>query len=262
MCVLNGDARSESRVSDVMVEPREGARDLNIESNYEYGSRVGYWRIIQAFTDRELQGTVNLVGLAGEKNPHALDALIEAGFDLQPHGWRWIDYHALDEDQEREHIAKSTEQVIRLTGDPPLGYYAGLPSINTRRLVIEAGTYLYDSDTYADDLPYWSSEFGKPHLLVPYSLDTNDSRFARSEGYQIAEEFYCYLKDTFDCLYREGESTPKMMTIGLHARLLGRPGRIGALHRILDYVLGHEHAWICRRGDIARHWIAQHPCKV
>ncbi len=188
--------------------------------------------------------------------------MIEAGFDLQPHGWRWIDYHTLDEDQEREHIAKSTAQVVRLTGGPPLGYYAGLPSINTRRLVIEAGSYIYDSDTYADDLPYWCDEFGRPHLLIPYSLDTNDSRFARSEGYQIAEEFHCYLKNTFDCLYREGETAPKMMTVGLHARLLGRPGRIDALHSILDYIMGHDHVWICRRGDIARHWIAQHPCQI
>ena len=259
MCILNGDSHSECRVSDLVVEPRAGMRDLNIESNYEYGSRAGYWRLIKAFTDRGLQGTVNLVGLAGQLNPYALDALIESGFDLQPHGWRWIDYHTLSEDEEREHITKSIAQVVQLTGDHPLGYYAGLPSINTRRLLVEAGGFIYDSDSYADDLPYWTRDFRKPHLLIPYSLDTNDSRFARAEGYQLADEFYTYLKNAFDCLYQEGESIPKMMTVGLHARLLGRPGRIDALHRILDYILTHDRVWICRRGDIAKHWIARHP---
>jgi len=261
LCILNGDDRSEVRVSDLVVESRPGARDLNIESNYEYGARVGYWRLLQAFTSRGLPATVNLVGLAGEQNPSALGAMIDAGFDLQPHGWRWIDYHTLTEDEERVHMKKSIQQVETLTGSPPLGYYAGLPSINTRRLVVEAGTFLYDSDSYADDLPYWSTEFGRPHLVLPYSLETNDSRFGRKEGYQVGDEFFTYLKDTFDWLYKEGEKTPRMMTVGLHARLLGRPGRIGALHRILDYISGHQHTWICRRSDIARHWAERHPCK-
>jgi putative urate catabolism protein len=259
LCVLNGDIQSESRVSDLLVEPRFHARDLNIESNYEYGSRVGYWRLLRAFTDRELKGTVNLVGLAGEKNPRALDAMLEAGFDLQPHGWRWIDYHTLSEDEEREHIAKSIEQVKRLTGTPPLGYYAGMPSINSRRLVVEAGTFVYDSDSFADDLPYWSNEFGRPHLILPYSLETNDSRFGRGQGYEVADDFFTYIRDTFDCLYEEGEARPAMMTIGLHARLLGRPGRIKALHKIMDYMLGHDRVWICRRADLAKHWVEHHP---
>ncbi|MDH3693851.1 MAG: allantoinase PuuE [Gammaproteobacteria bacterium] len=259
MCVLSGDAKSECRVSDVIVEPRVGKRDLNIESNYEFGARVGYWRLLKAFTDRGLVGTVNLVGVAGEMNPYALDAMIEADFDLQPHGWRWIDYHTLSEDQEREHIEKSIEQVVKLTGEAPLGYYAGLPSINTRRLVVETGSFLYDSDSYNDDLPYWTTEFDRPHLVLPYSLDTNDSRFARGEGYQVGEEFYTYIKDAFDCLYEEGAQTPKMLTIGLHARLLGRPGRIGSLHRILDHMMQHDSVWICRRGDIAQHWATHHP---
>lgn len=256
---MNGDERSECRVSDVIVESRVGARDLNIESSYEYGARVGYWRLLEAFTERGLKGTVNLVGLAGEMNPHALKGYIEAGFDLQPHGWRWIDYHWLSEEEERTHIRRSIEQVVRLTGEPPLGYYAGLPSINTRRLVVEAGSFLYDSDAYNDDLPYWTHDFDRPHLVLPYSLDTNDSRFVRAEGYQLGEEFYAYIEDSFDCLYREGVEHPKMMTIGLHARLLGRPGRIGSLHKTLDYLLEHGSVWICRRGDLARHWQEKHP---
>lgn len=259
MCVLNGDEQSECRVSGLIVEPRQGARDLNIESNYEYGARVGYWRLLKAFMERDLTGTVNLVGLAGEMNSHALDEIIKAGFDLQPHGWRWIDYHTVPEDEERAHIHKSIEQVVRLTGEPPLGYYAGLPSINTRRLVVEAETFLYDSDAYNDDLPYWTYDFDQPHLVLPYSLDTNDSRFTRAEGYQLGDEFFAYIKDSFDCLYVEGADSPKMMTIGLHARLLDRPGRIGSLHKILDYLLKHDSVWICRRGDLARHWQKRHP---
>ncbi len=228
MCVLNGDDRSEVRVSDLLVAARPGQRDLNIESCYEYGSRVGYWRLMRAFTDRGLPATVNLVGLAGELVPDPLAAMIEAGFDIQPHGWRWIDYHGFDEATERALIEKGRDQVIRLTGQAPMGYYAGLPSINTRRLAIEAG-YLFDSDCYNDDLPWWSHDFGKPHLVIPYSLETNDSRFGRGEGYQIGDEFFAYIRDSFDVLYAEGAEHPKMMTVGLHARLLGRPGRIGAL---------------------------------
>jgi len=257
--ILNGDDGSEERLSDVAVTRRVGNRDLNIEQSYEYGSRVGYWRIMQAFTDRGLQATVNLVGLAGEHNPVALKAMIDAGFDVQPHGWKWIDYDTLSEAQEREHIRLQVEQVTALTGEAPLGYYAGLPSMNTRRLVVEAGTFLYDSDCYNDDLPYWSPDY-PGLLLVPYSLDTNDSRFGRAEhAYQVADDFVTYLKDSFDVLYAEGETSPKMMTVGLHARLLGRPGRIPALYRILDYLTSHDGVWIARRGDIARHWQATHP---
>lgn len=259
MCVLNGDDRSEVRVSDLVVQARTGERDLNIESNYEYGSRVGYWRLLKAFTERGVVGTVNLVGLAAELNPHALEAYLDAGFDLQPHGWRWIDYHGVEEGEERKHIRRSIDQVVRLTGEPPLGYYAGLPSLNTRRLVVEAGSFLYDSDAYNDELPYWSYDHDRPHLILPYSLDTNDSRFMRAEGYQVGEEFFTYIKDSFDCLYAEGDERPSMMTIGLHARLLGRPGRIGSLHRILDYMLAHDAVWLARRNDIARHWAAAHP---
>lgn len=259
LCVLNGDDRSEVRVSDVDVQARMGRRDLNIESSYEYGARVGYWRLLRAFADRGLQATVNLVGLAAEKNPDALAAMIEAGFDLNPHGWRWIDYDTIAEEEERTHIRRQIEQIERLCGEKPLGYYAGLPSINTRRLVVEAGSFLYDSDVYNDDLPYWSPDY-PGLLLVPYSLDTNDSRFGRGDKcYQLGREFVEYIRDAFDLLYSEGETHPKMMTIGLHARLLGRPGRIGALYRILDYMQSHRDVWICRRKDIALHWAETYP---
>ena len=262
LCILNGDDRSEARLSDVAVESRLGGRDLNSESSYEYGSRVGYWRLIKAFTDRGLQATVNLVGLAGEKNPIALRAMIDAGFDLQPHGWRWIDFDSISKAEEERMIQQSIEQVRELTGEAPMGYYAGMPSINTRQIVVDAGSFLYDSDVYNDDLPYWSPDHPEL-LLIPYSLDTNDSRFGRGErSYQVADEFFTYLKDSFDVLYDEGRTHPKMMTIGLHARLLGRPGRIGALHRFLDYILSHDRVWICRRNDIASYWIKYHPNSV
>ena len=259
LCVLNGDDRSEVRVADVAVETRIGGRDLNIESSYEYGSRVGYWRLLKAFTERDLKATVNLVGLAGWQNPQALRAMIDAGFDIQPHGWRWFDYNNLEASAERECIRNSIEQVRQLTGEPPLGYYAGLPSLNTRRLVVEEGNFLYDSDVYNDDLPYWSSDYPEL-LLVPYSLDTNDSKFARGDhDYQLGDEFFTYLKDSFDILYAEGETQPKMMTVGLHARLIGRPGRIGSLYKFLDYVLGHDRVWVCRRDDLARYWAEHYP---
>ena len=262
LCILNGDDRSEVRLSDVDVEARIGARDLNIESSYEYGARVGYWRLLRAFTDRGLVATVNLVGLAGWHNPRALQAMIDAGFDLQPHGWRWIDYHDVDESQEREYLRNSIEQVRQLTGEAPLGYYAGLPSPNTRRLVAEAVNFLYDSDVYNDDLPYWSKDY-PGLLLIPYSLDTNDSKFGRGESdYQLGDEFFTYLKDSFDILYAEGESHPKMMTVGLHARLIGRPGRIGSLHRFLDYIKKHERVWVCRRNDLASYWAENYPHKT
>ncbi len=259
LCVLNGDNRSEVRVSDVAVETRIGGRDLNIESSYEYGSRVGYWRLLKAFTDRDLKATVNLVGLAGWQNPKALRAMIDTGFDLHPHGWRWFDYNDLEASAERECIRNSVEQIRQLTGEPPLGYYAGMPSLNTRRLIVEEGSFLYDSDVYNDDLPYWSPDYPEL-LLVPYSLDTNDSKFSRGDhDYQLGDEFFTYLKDSFDILYTEGETHPKMMTIGLHARLIGRPGRIGSLYKFLDYVLGHERVWVCRRDDLARYWAEHYP---
>ncbi|MEM7172672.1 MAG: polysaccharide deacetylase family protein [Pseudomonadota bacterium] len=259
LCLSNGDDCSETRLSDLTVDAKIGERDLNMESNYEFGSRVGFWRIMKAFQERGLPATVNLVGRAGEQNPPALSAIKNSGFDIQCHGWRWIDHHGLDEAIERDHIARCIAQAKKLTGEEPLGYYAGMPSRNTRRLVIEQGDFLYDSDCYNDELPFWSRDYGRPHLIVPYSLDTNDSRFTFGVGYRVAEEFVTYIKDSFDCLYGEGLTHPKMMTIGLHGRLIGRPGRIGALYRILDYIQSRREIWICRRGDLAKHWIKMHP---
>lgn len=259
LCILNGDDRSEQRISDVAVESLIGRRDLNIESSYEYGSRVGYWRLLRAFTDRGLSCTVNIVGRAAEANPVAIRQMVAAGFDLQLHGWRWIDHDPLTEEEEREHIRRQIALATELSGEAPLGYYAGMPSMNTRKLVVEAGNFLYDSDVYNDDLPYWSPDH-PGHLLVPYSLDTNDSRFGRGDRcYQVGGEFVEYITDSFDLLHAEGRTRPQMMTVGLHARLLGRPGRIGALHRILDHMTARGDVWICRRGDLARHWAAQHP---
>ncbi len=257
--LVNGDTTSEDRISDLVVQARIGARDLNMESCYEFGSRVGFWRIMRAFQDRGLPATVNLVGLAGALNPYALEAIAESGFDIHLHGWRWIDHHGLPIDLERQHIAWCVEQAMKITGVHPLGYYSGMPSVNTRRLVTEDPGFLYDSDSYSDELPYWNDDYGRPLLILPYSLDTNDSRFSRREGFQLAEEFERYLRDSFDQLYLEGESAPKMLTIGLHARLLGRPGRIGALNRLLDYMMAHEKVWICRRAEIALHWSKLHP---
>ena len=222
------------------------------------------------------EATVNLVGLAGEHNSQALRAMIDSGFDLQPHGWRWIDFDSVDEDTECELIRRSIEQVRELTGAPPLGYYAGMPSLNTRRLIVESGSFVNDQDVYNDDLPYWSADY-PGLLLMPYSLDTNDSIFGRGESaaasrprrvgrgehdYQLGDEFFSYLKDSFDTLYAEGETHPKLMAVSLHARLLGRPGRpgrIGSLHKFLDYLQKHHKVWICRRDDLARYWAENYP---
>ena len=253
--IMNGDDGSEDRIADVIVPRVMGGRDLNIESSYNFGSRVGYWRLLRAFTDRGLPATVNLVGMAGEQVPDPLAAMLSAGFDIQCHGWKWIDYATLTEAEERDHMTLQIDLVKRLTGAAPHGYYAGLPSLNTRRLAAEMG-FLYDSDAYDDERPYWSTEFSRPILVLPYSLDTNDSRFARGQGYEIGDQFVTYIKDSFDELRATGGT---MLTIGLHARLLGRPGRIGALHRILDYIAGHEDTWICKRREIAEAWAQAYP---
>ncbi|MEM8791826.1 MAG: polysaccharide deacetylase family protein [Pseudomonadota bacterium] len=253
--IENGDDGSEDRIADVIVERRIGRRDLNIEQSYNFGSRIGYWRILRAFTERGLPATINLVGRAGELVPDPLKAMIAAGWDIQCHGWRWIDHDTLSEAEERAFLQRSVQQVVDLTGQAPLGNYAGLPSLNTRRLAAELG-FLYDSDCYDDERPYWSTEFTRPILIIPYSLDTNDSRFARGQGYEMADDFSTYIRDSFDTLYAEGGT---MLTIGLHARLIGRPGRIRALHEILDHIMAHPRVWIARRGDIARCWAEAYP---
>ena len=259
-CLLNGDDHPETILSDLSgLEPIPGVRHLNIESCYEYGSRVGFWRILKVFADRGLPFTVNAVGLALEQNPKAAAAIAAANCDVQSHAYRWIDYQFMGEEAEREDIWKAIDTIKRLTGARPLGWYTGRPSLNTRRLVVEEGGFLYDSDAYNDDLPYWTYEHGRPHLVVPYGLDTNDSRFTRAQGFDVAEDWFTYMRDTFDCLYEEGAQQPRMMSVGLHCRLIGRPGRIAALKRFLDHVQSRKDVWICQRLEIAQHWIANHP---
>ena len=269
--VLNGDATSETFLSEIIGAQAFPARHLSMESLYEYGSRAGLWRVLRAFETRKLPLTVFAVARALQQHPDAVAAYRELGHEIACHGLRWISYQSVDEATERAHIAEATAILTRLFANAPLGWYTGRDSPNTRRLVVEHGGFVYDADSYADDLPYWREveierEGGAqpvPHLVVPYTLDSNDMRFATVQGFNSGTQFFDYLKDAFDVLYREGDpggmDAPKMLSIGLHARIIGRPGRIAALERFLDYVLGFEHVWICRRIDIARHWIAQHP---
>ena len=260
-CVLHGDEASEAFLSEIVgALPLRGVRHMNMESIYEYGSRAGFWRLHRAFTEREMPVTVYGVAMALERNPEAVAAMNEAGWEIASHGYRWIDYQHVPEAVEREHMRRAIEIHTRVTGSRPLGWYTGRTSPNTRRLVMEAGGFLYDADSYADDLPYWvRNARGEPHLVVPYTLDSNDMRFATAQGFNCGEQFFAYLKDTFDVLRREGEKHPKMMSVGLHCRLVGRPGRSAALERFLDYARGHPDVWVCRRIDIARHWHAHHP---
>jgi putative urate catabolism protein len=258
--ILHGDSASEAFLSETVgALPVLGMRNMNIESIYEYGSRAGFWRLHRAFTGRNLPVTVYAVAMALERNPPAVAAMIEAGWEIATHGYRWIDYQYIPEEVEREHIAKAVAIHTRVTGNRPLGWYQGRVSPQTRRLVAEEGGFLYNADSYADDLPYWDMTTGKPPLIVPYTLDANDMRFATAQGFNSGDQFFAYLKDSFDVLYREGADRPRMMSVGLHCRLTGRPGRTAALERFLDYAAGHERVCITRRIDIARHWIATHP---
>jgi allantoinase len=257
--VLHGDPGSEAFLSEIIgAASLPGERHLNIESIYEYGSRAGLWRILRLFETRRLPLTVFAVGMALERNPEAAAAMVEGGHEVASHGWRWIDYHAVDEATERDHMARAIETITRLAGARPLGWYTGRISPRTRRLVVEEGGFLYDADSYADDLPYWVREQGHDHLVVPYTLDANDMRFATAQGFNTGEQFFAYLRDSFDVLYAEGAERPRMMSVGLHCRLAGRPGRLAGLARFLDHVQSHERVWICRRIDIARHWHARH----
>ena len=260
--ILHGDVASEAFLSEIIgAQALRGVRHINMESLYEYGSRAGFWRLMRLFRERELPLTVFGVAMALERNPAAAKAMVAAGHEIASHGWRWIDYQFVDEAEEREHIRLAVESIARVTGERPLGWYTGRTGPNTRRLVAEHGGFLYDADAYNDDLPYWETVDGKPQLIVPYTLDANDMRFATAQGFNTGEQFFAYLKDSFDMLYAEGETAPKMMSVGLHCRLAGRPGRAAALARFLDYVQGHDRVWICRRVDIARHWIEHHPVK-
>ncbi|MDH3646088.1 MAG: allantoinase PuuE [Gammaproteobacteria bacterium] len=262
-CVLHGDNESEAFLSEIVgATAYEDTRHMNMESLYEYGARAGFWRLHRLFTERAIPVTVFAVAMALQRNPQAIMAMKEADWEIASHGYRWIDYQFVDEQTERQHLQKAIAIHRELTGDKPLGWYLGRCSPNSHRIAAEEGGFLYNADTYADDLPYWDSSFDRPQLMVPYTLDANDMRFATPQGFNTGDDFYAYLKDSFDCLYAEGAGTPKMMSVGLHCRLAGRPGRAAAVARFLDYVCDHKQVWITRRVDIARHWMKQHPCKT
>ncbi|MFA0032927.1 allantoinase PuuE [Vibrio sp. 10N.261.49.A12] len=259
-CLLHGDDESEAFLSEIpSAQPIKGERHISIESIYEYGSRVGVWRVLRLFDEYEIPLTVFAVAMAIERHPDVAKAMVEAGHEICSHGYRWIDYQYIDESEERDHMTKAIEIIQQVTGQRPQGWYTGRTGPNTRRLVAEEGGFLYDSDAYDDDLPYWHTETGDPQLVIPYTLDVNDMRFSTAQGFNSGEQFFQYLKDTFDTLYMEGETAPKMMSVGLHCRLIGRPGRIAALRRFLDYVKQHDSVWLCRRIDIANHWHQHHP---
>ena len=236
-----------------------GKRDLISESVYEYGSRAGFWRLMRLFAQRNIKVTIFGAALALERNPAAAAAIREAGHEVCSHGWRWVGFQDMSEEEEREQMRRAVESIARTIGERPYGWYCRYaPSVNTRRLVVEHGGFLYDSDAYNDDLPYWVKVCGNDHLVIPYTLDVNDMKFSIAPGFSSPSGYLEYMRDAFDVLYREGATQPKMMSVGLHARLAGRPGRTAALERFLDHVLQHEDVWICRRVDIARHWIATH----
>jgi allantoinase len=262
-CVLHGDPASEMFLSEIIgAQPFEGRRHLSMESIYEYGSRAGVWRILELFRSREVPLTVFAVAMAMDRHPEVIEACLKAGHEIASHGYRWINYDDFSESLEREHMERAIEIHQRVTGHKPAGWYTGRTSEHTRRLVAQYDHFEYDADDYSDDLPFWSRiETERPHLVVPYTLDTNDMRFATPQGFHTGEQFYQYLKDAFDVLYAEGESSPKMLSIGLHCRLIGRPARFQALQQFLDYALSHEQVWIPRRIDIARHWVTEHPYK-
>jgi len=263
-CVLHGDPASEQFLSEIVGAAAYADRHLSMESIYEYGSRAGVWRILREFERRGLPMTIFGIGMALERNPDVARAFVELGHEIAGHGYRWIHYQSVDPDTERDHMQRCIQVIKDLTGRPPEGWYTGRDSPNTRRLVVEQGGFLYDSDYYGDDLPFWSDVklsdgSTRQHLVVPYTLDTNDMRFATPQGFNTGDHFYQYVKDAFDVLYAEGNTQPKMLSIGLHCRLIGRPGRFAGLQRLLDHIQQHDDVWVCRRVDIARHWAEHHP---
>jgi putative urate catabolism protein len=270
--VLHGDQASETFLSEIIGAAAFPMRHMSMESLYEYGSRAGLWRLLRMFEERKLPLTVFGVSMALKRNPEAVAAFRELGHEIACHGLRWISYQNVDEATERAHMREAVDIIRELTGSAPLGWYTGRDSPNTRRLVVEHGGFEYDADYYGDDLPFWENvaclgangeQQTRPHLVVPYTLDTNDMRFAAMQGFNSGTQFFDYLKDAFDVLYEEGDpnglNRPKMLSIGLHCRLAGRPARAAALARFLDYVLQHDQVWVTRRIDIARHWKAAHP---
>ena len=260
-CVLHGDKSSEIFLSEIIgAQPIEG-RHINMESIYEYGSRRGFWRIHELFQEKKIPITIFGVGMALERNQDVCDAIKKANYEVASHGWRWIDYQNVPKAKEKKHMKLAIQSIKKIFGQRPLGWYTGRCSPNTRDLVMKEGGFLYDSDSYSDDLPYWEMRRGKKQLIVPYTLDNNDMRFATNQGFNSGDQFYTYLKDSFDALYAEGSVSPKMMSIGLHCRLIGRPGRIQSLRRFLDYILKYNDIWICKRIDIAKHWIKNYPLR-
>ena len=254
---LEGDPEAESYLHEVVGAPATvGHRNLNVESMFEFGSRAGFWRIHRIFRRHRLPLTVYAVGQALERNPEAARAMVDAGWEVASHGWRWIDYLEFSEDEEREHMRRAIESIQQMCGRRPVGWYTGRVSANTRRLVVEEGGFLYDSDSYADELPYWVEVSSREHLVIPYTLDANDFKFLIPNGFVTAHQFHDYLMDSFDQLYEEGG---RMMSVGLHCRIVGRPGRARALDRFLAYVTQSADVWVATREEIARHWYEQHP---
>lgn len=256
--ILHGDAGSETFLSEIIGAASYPDRHMSMESLYEYGSRAGFWRLHRLFNEFAMPVTVYGVAMALQRNPDVVEAMLKSDWEIASHGLRWIDYQFISEEVERAHMAEAIEIHKQVTGERPLGWYTGRDSPNTRRLVNEYGGFLYDSDSYADDLPYWCEDFESPHLVVPYTLDVNDMRFAAPQGFNAGDQFLNYLTDTFDELYAEGAETPKMMSVGLHCRIAGKPGRAAALRKFLTYISDKPDVWVCRRIDIARHWHAHH----
>ena len=253
--VLHGDKYSETFLSEIIgAQPIKG-RHINMESFYEYGSRRGFWRLHKLFSERKIPITIFGVAMALERNPEICEAIKNGDYEVASHGWRWIDYQNIKKSVEKKHMQLAIKTIKKIFGKRPLGWYTGRCSPNTRELVFKEGGFLYDSDSYSDDLPYWEYRKNKKQLIIPYTLDNNDMRFATNQGFNSGDQFYTYLKDSFDALYEEGKTHPKMMSIGLHCRLIGRPGRIQSLKKFLDYVLKFKDIWICKRIDIAKHWI-------
>ncbi|WP_421841403.1 allantoinase PuuE [Marinobacter algicola] len=262
-CVLHGDTHSEQFLSEIAGAEAYPGRHMSMESIYEYGSRAGVWRVLNEFQRRGMPLTVFGVAMALERHPELAHAFKELGHEVACHGWRWIHYQNIPESIERAHMRRAIEIFETLYGEKPAGWYTGRDSENTRRLVLDEGSFLYDSDYYGDDLPFWTRQYDSQgemhnHLVVPYALDTNDMRFASAQGFGTGEDFYQYLRDAFDVLYAEGEDAPKMLSVGLHCRLVGRPGRFRALQRFLDHIEAHDRVWVTRRVDIARHWAEHH----
>ena len=254
-CVLNGDKNSEIFLSEIIgAQPIKG-RHMNMESIYEYGSKRGFWRIHELFQEKKIPLTIFGVGMALEKNNDVCNAIKKANYEVASHGWRWIDYQNFPKAKEKNHMTLAIKSIKKIFGERPLGWYTGRCSPNTLDLVIEEGGFLYCSDSYSDDLPYWIKKGSKKQLIIPYTLDNNDMRFATNQGFNSGDQFFSYLKDSFDTLYNEGKINPKMMNIGLHCRLIGRPGRMQSLIKFINYILKFDDVWICKRIDIAKHWI-------